>query len=106
MSHLRLSVHHIQGVRNACADYISRNNFNDMIGARSEELANEGFSRMDVHPALNMTMISPLDALQQVLWSVSSELNLYSCAPLFLKIRYLKSQINKPRRIFRQGTST
>ena len=39
LSQLRLSVHHIQGVKNECADYISRNNFDDMIGARSEELA-------------------------------------------------------------------
>ena len=48
LSQLRLSVHHIQGVKNECADYISRNNFDDMIGARSEELAKEAFSRMDV----------------------------------------------------------
>ena len=65
-SQLRLSVHHIQGVKNECADYISRNNFDDMIGARSEELAKEGFSRMDVHLNLNMTMIRPLDGLRQV----------------------------------------
>ena len=37
-----------------------------MIGARSEELAKKAFSRMDVHLALNMTMIRPLDGLQQV----------------------------------------
>ena len=59
-------MHHIQGVKNECADYISRNNFGDMRGARSEELAKEAFSRMDVHPDLNMTMIRPLDGLQQV----------------------------------------
>ena len=66
LSQLRLSVHHIQGVKNECADYISRNNFDDMIGARSEELAKEAFSRMDVHLDLTMTMIRPLDGLQQV----------------------------------------
>ena len=66
LSPLRLSVHHIQGVKNECADYISRNNFDDMIGASSEELAKEAFSRMDVHLDLNMTMIRPLDRLQQV----------------------------------------
>ena len=65
-SQLQLSVHHIQGVRNECADYISRNKFDDMIVARSEELAKEAFSRMDVHLDLNMTMIRPLDGLQQV----------------------------------------
>ena len=66
LSQLRLSVHHIQGVKNECADYISRNNFDDMIGARSEEPAKEAFSRMHVHLDLNMTMIRPLDGLRQV----------------------------------------
>ena len=66
LSQLRLSVHHIQGVKNECANYISRNNFDDMIGARSEDLAKEAFSRMDVHLDLNMTMIRPLDGLQHV----------------------------------------
>ena len=66
LSQLRLSVHHIQGVKNECANYISRNTFDDMIGARSEELAKEAFSCMDVHLDLNMTMIRPLDGLQQV----------------------------------------
>ena len=37
-----------------------------MIGARSEELAKEAFSRMDVHLDLNITTIRPLDRLQQV----------------------------------------
>ena len=36
-----------------------------LIGARSEALAKEAFSRMDVHLDLNMTMIRPLDGLQQ-----------------------------------------
>ena len=66
LSQLRVSVHHIQGVKDECADYISRNSFDDMIGARSEELAKEVFSCMDVHLDLNMTMIRPLDGLQQV----------------------------------------
>ena len=66
LSQLRLSVHHIQGIKSECADYISRNNFDDMIGARSEELTKEAFSRMDVHLDLNMTMIRILDGLQEV----------------------------------------
>ena len=66
LSQLRLSVDHIQGVRNECADYICRNSFDDMIGARSEELSKEAFSRMDVRLDLNMTIIRPLDGLQQV----------------------------------------
>ena len=65
LSQLRLTVHHIQGVKNECADYISRNNFDALIGARSEALAKEAFSRMDVHLDLNMTMIRPLDGLRQ-----------------------------------------
>ena len=65
LSQLRLTVHHIQGVKNECADYISRNNFDALIGARSEALAKEAFSRMDVHLDLNMTMIRCLYGLQQ-----------------------------------------
>ena len=52
-------------MKNECADYISGNNFDVLIGARSEVLAKEAFSRMDVHLDLNMTMIRPLDGLQQ-----------------------------------------
>ena len=66
LSQLRLSVHHIQGVKNECADCINRNNFDDMIGARSEELVKESFSRTDVRMDMNMTMIRPLDGLRQV----------------------------------------
>ena len=66
LSQLRLSVHHIQVVKNESADYISRNNLGDIIGASSEELAKEAFSRMHVHLDLNMTMIRPLDGLRQV----------------------------------------
>ena len=66
LSQLRLSVHHIQGVKNECADYISRNNFDDMIAARSEELAKEAFSRRDVHLDPTMTMFRPRDELQQI----------------------------------------
>ena len=66
LSQLRLTVHHILGVKNGCADYISRNNFDALIGARYEALAKEAFSRMDIHLDLNMTMIRPLDGLQQV----------------------------------------
>ena len=65
ISQLRLTVHHIQGVKNECAAYISRNNFDAPIGARSEAQAEEAFGRMDVHLDLNMTMIRPLDGLQQ-----------------------------------------
>ena len=65
LSKLRLTVHHIQGVKNECADYISRNNVDALIGAPSEALAKEAFSRMNVHLNHNMTMIRPLDGLAQ-----------------------------------------
>ena len=64
-AHYGLTVHHIQGVNNECADYISRNNFDALIGSRSEALATKAFNGMDVHLDLNMTMIRPLDVLQQ-----------------------------------------
>ena len=64
LSQLRLTVHDIQGVKNEVA-YMSRKNFGALIGARSEVLAGVVFSRMDVHLDLNMTMIRPLDGLQQ-----------------------------------------
>ena len=54
-----------EGVKSECADYISRNDFDDLIGTRSEALAKEAFSRMDVRLDLNMTMIRRLDGLQQ-----------------------------------------
>ena len=62
---LRMTVQHIQGLKNECADYISHNNFDALIGAWSEALAKEAFSRMDVHLDLNMTMIRPLGGVQQ-----------------------------------------
>ena len=39
LSQVRHSVHHMQGVKNQCADYISCNNVDNIIGARSEEPA-------------------------------------------------------------------
>ena len=66
LSQLRPSVHHIQAVINEFADYISRNNFDDMIGANFQELAKEAFSSMDLHLDLNMTMVRPLEGRQQV----------------------------------------
>ena len=53
-SQLRLTVHHIQGIKNKMADYISRNNFDALIGESSEALAKEAFQRMDVQLDLSM----------------------------------------------------
>ena len=66
LSQLPRSVQHIQGVKNECADYISCNSCDNMISARSEEVAKEALSCMDVHLDHKMTMIRPLDGLQQV----------------------------------------
>ena len=46
LSQLWVTVHHIQGVKNECADYISRNTFDALIGARSEALATQAFRRI------------------------------------------------------------
>ena len=48
LSQFRLTVHHIPGIKNELCDYISRNNFDALIGESSEALAKEAFPRMDV----------------------------------------------------------
>ena len=48
LSQFRLTVHHIQGIKNEMADYISRNNFDALLGESSEASAKEAFQRMDV----------------------------------------------------------
>ena len=54
LSQLRLIVHHIPGIKNELSDYISRNNFDALIGESSEALAKEAFQRMDVQLDLSM----------------------------------------------------
>ena len=49
LSQFRLTVHHIPGRKNELSDYISRNNFDALIGETSEVLAKEAFQRIDVH---------------------------------------------------------
>ena len=49
-----LSVHHIPGIKNQLSDYISRNNFDALIGESSEALAREAFQCMDVQLDLLM----------------------------------------------------
>ena len=43
ISRFRLTVHHIQGIKNEMADYISRNNFDALLGESSEGLTKEAF---------------------------------------------------------------
>ena len=54
LSQFRLTVHHIPGIINGLSDYISRNNFDTLIGESSEALAKEASQRMDVQPDLSM----------------------------------------------------
>ena len=54
LSQFRPTVHHIQGIKNEMADYISRNNADALLGESSEALAKEAFQRMDVQLDLSM----------------------------------------------------
>ena len=62
MSHIRLSVHHIQGRKTEMADYISRNHFDALLGESLDVLAKEAFQRMDVQPDLSMPTAGVLEA--------------------------------------------
>ena len=54
LSQFRLTVHHIPGIKDELSDYISRNNFDALIGASSEALAKVAFQRMGVQLDLSM----------------------------------------------------
>ena len=54
LSHFELTVHHIPGIKNELSDYISRNNFDALIGESSEALTKEAYQRMDVQLDLSM----------------------------------------------------
>ena len=54
LSQFRLIVHHIQGIKNEMADYISPNNFDALLGESSEVFTKEAFQRMDVQLDLSM----------------------------------------------------
>ena len=55
-SHFRLTVHHIQGIKDEMTDCISRNSFEALLGESSEALPKEAFQRMDVHLYLSMAL--------------------------------------------------
>ena len=67
LSHFRLTVHHIPGIKNELSDYISRNNFDALIGESSEALAKEAFQRMDVQLDLSMRTAGILEG-----WSLTN----------------------------------
>ena len=66
LSHVRLTVHHILGIKNELSDYISRNNFDALICESSEALAKEAFPRMDVQLDLPMRTAGILEG-----WSLT-----------------------------------
>ena len=61
LSQFRLTVHHVQGIKNETADYISRNSFDALLGESSEGLAKEVFQRMDVQLDLAMRTAGVLE---------------------------------------------
>ena len=73
-SQFRLTVHHIQGIKNEMADYISRNNFGALLADSSEALAKEAFQRMDVQLDLSMRTAGVLEG-----WSLRDYHAEYKC---------------------------
>ena len=72
LSKFRLTVHHIPGIKNELSDYISRNNFDALIGESSEALAKEAFQRMDVQLYLSMRRARILEG-----WSLTDYQSVY-----------------------------
>ena len=66
LSQFRFTVHHIPGIKNELSDYISRNNFDALIGESSEALPKEAFQRMDVQLDLSMRTAGILEG-----WSLT-----------------------------------
>ena len=61
VSQFFLTVHHIQGIKKNLADYISRNDFDALLGESSEASATEAFQRMDVQLDLSMRTAGVLE---------------------------------------------
>ena len=74
LSQFRLTVHHIPGIKNEMADYISRKNFDALLGESSEALAKEAFQRMDVQLDLSMRTAGVLES-----WSLRDYQAEYQC---------------------------
>ena len=74
LSQFRLTVHHLPGIKNEMADYISRNNFDALLGESSEALAKEAFQRMDVQLDLSMRTAGVLEG-----WSLRDYQAEYQC---------------------------
>ena len=74
LSQFRLTVHHIQGIKNEMADYIPCNNLDALLGASSEALAKEAFQRMDIQLDLSMRNAGVLEG-----WSLRDYHAEYKC---------------------------
>ena len=74
LSQFRLTVHHIQGIKNEMADYISRNNFDALLGESSEALAKEACQRMGVQLDISMRTAGVLQG-----WSLREYHVEYKC---------------------------
>ena len=74
LSQFRLTVHHIRGIKKEEGDYISRNNFDALLGESSEVLAKEAFHRMDVQLDLSMRTAGALEG-----WSLNVYQSEYQC---------------------------
>ena len=66
LSHFSLTVHHIPGIKDELSDYMSRNNFDALIGESSEGFVKEAFERMDVQLDLSMRTAGILEG-----WSLT-----------------------------------
>ena len=66
LSQIRLTVHHITGIKNEMSGYISRINFDALIGESSEALAKKAFQRMHVQLDLSMRTAGILEG-----WSIT-----------------------------------
>ena len=75
VSQFKRTVHHIQGINNDMADYISRNNFDALLGESLKALAKAAFQRMDVHLGLSMRTAGVLEC-----WSLGDYHAEYKCA--------------------------
>ena len=73
LSQFRLTVHHIPGIKNELSDYISRNNFDALIGESSEALAKEAFQRMNVQRDWSMRTAGILEG-----WSLTDYQSQYT----------------------------
>ena len=70
----RLTVHHLQGIKNEMADDVSRNNFDALLDESLVALAKEAFQRMDVQPDLSMRTAGVLEG-----WSLRDYHAEYKC---------------------------